>query len=180
MKRFLIYGAVMLLAAGNVQALDLGVQGGDGYVNAEVGLGTASSGLAISGNWTHNDSHGDAGGLGLGLSLPLGPVMATVGGKALYLDPQHGDTGGALAVGGGLQWQLSDHFALYGSGYYAPEDLTTSHVGEYEEGNAGLRWTVIKPLNVNVGYRYVNIGGKDGRRDETLADGLYLGVGLRF
>ena len=180
MRKYLMAGAAMLCLAGGAQALSLDVDGGDGYVNADVGLGTGSSGLAVTGDWTHSEDNGDVGGLGIGLNLPLGPVMATVGGKALYLDPQHGDTGGALAVGGALQWQISDHFTLYGEGYYAPEDLATSHIGEYEEGNAGLRWTIIKPLNVSVGYRYVNIGGKDGRRDDTLADGPYLGVGLSF
>ncbi|PCR46388.1 hypothetical protein CQA88_31605, partial [Klebsiella pneumoniae] len=33
-----------------------------------------STGLALSGNWTHNDDDGDAAGVGLGLNLPLGPL----------------------------------------------------------------------------------------------------------
>lgn len=176
----LFAGLSMICMAGSAQALSLNAEGGDGYTNLGIGMGTSTGGLAVSANWTHDDSNGDVAGLGVGFNLPLGPVLATVGGKALYLSPEHGKDGGALAVGGGLQWQLSDRFSLYGEGYYAPEAMATSRIGEYEEGNAGLRWNIIKPLNLNVGYRYVNIGGKDGYRDSTLADGPYIGLGLSF
>ncbi len=53
-------------------------QAGKEYTNIGVGFGTESTGLALSGNWTHNDDDGDVAGVGLGLNLPLGPLMATV------------------------------------------------------------------------------------------------------
>lgn len=74
---------------------------------------------ALSGNWTHNDDDGDAAGVGLGLNLPLGPLMATVGGKGVYTNPNDGDEGYAAAVGGGLQWQIGDSFRLFGEYYYS-------------------------------------------------------------
>ena len=30
------------------------------------------------------------------------------------------------------------------------------------------------------GYRYIDMAGKDGNRDNTLADGAYAGVNFRF
>ena len=181
MKKFLFAGMTVLLTMGSAQAVSLNAEGADGYTNLGVGFGTETGGLAVSANWAHGEGDSDVAGLGVGFNLPLGPVMATVGGKALYLSPEYGGDGAALAVGGGLNWKLSDHFALYGDGYYAPEGLVTGgHISEYEEGNAGLRWNIIKPVSVSVGYRYVNIGGDDGRPDTKLADGPYLGVGLSF
>ncbi len=72
----------MLLVSASVNAMSISGQAGKEYTNIGVGFGTESTGLALSGNWTHNDDDGDAAGVGLGLNLPLGPLMATVGGKA--------------------------------------------------------------------------------------------------
>lgn len=36
------------------------------------------------------------------------------------------------------------------------------------------------PLNIEAGYRYIDMAGKDGNRDNTLADGAYAGVNFRF
>jgi hypothetical protein len=35
----------------------------------------------------------DPAGLGLGLNIPLGPFLATVGGKGVYTNPKQGDEG---------------------------------------------------------------------------------------
>ncbi|MBX9311126.1 YfaZ family outer membrane protein, partial [Serratia marcescens] len=58
-------------------------------------------------------------------------------------------------------------------------DSFTSGVKAYNEASGGLRWK-FRPLSVDVGYRYMQMEGKDGRRDNTLADGPYVGVGLSF
>lgn len=36
----------------------------------------------------------------------------------------------------------------------------------YNEASGGLRWK-FRPLSVDVGYRYMQMEGKDGRRDNT-------------
>ena len=84
-------------------------------------MGTETSGLAMTGGWTHNDDDGDAASLGLGLNIPLGPFPATVGGKGIYTNPNDGDEGYAAAVGGGLQWKIGDSFGLFGEYYYSPD-----------------------------------------------------------
>ena len=78
MKKIALAGlAGMLLVSASVNAMSISGQAGKEYTNIGVGFGTESTGLALSGNWTHNDDDGDAAGVGLGLNLPLGPLMAT-------------------------------------------------------------------------------------------------------
>lgn len=142
-------------------------------------VSTESSGLAVTGNWMHSDNDGDAAGLGLGLNLPLGPFLATVGGKGVYTNPKSGNEGYAAAVGGGLQWKIGDSFRLFGEYYYSPDSLS-SGIQSYQEANAGASWTIMRPLSIEAGYRYLNLEGKDGNKDSTIADGPYVGVSASF
>lgn len=180
MKKTLVAcAASMLFVAGTASAISLSGEAGQHYTNLGFGQDTGSTGLGLSGNWARSDHDGNVGSLGLNFGLPLGPLTATVGGKALYLSPKDGDNGGALALGGGLDWAISRYFSLHGEGYFAPDSLT-SGVKAYNEASGGLRWNIFRPLSVDVGYRYMKMEGKDGRRDNTLADGPYVGVGLSF
>ncbi|QMI05899.1 YfaZ family outer membrane protein [Citrobacter sp. RHB25-C09] len=180
MKKSKILGmAGMLLVSASVNAMSISGQAGEDYTNIGVGFGTETSGLALSGNWMHNDDDGDAAGLGLGLNIPLGPLMATVGGKGLYTHPNDSDEGYAAAVGGGLQWPMGDRFRLFGEYYYSPDSLS-SGIDSYEEANAGARLTILRPLSIEAGYRYLNLAGKDGAPDNVVADGPYVGVNASF
>ena len=160
-------------------AISVSGQAGEHYTNLGVGFGTESTGLAVTGNWLHNDDDGDAAGLGLGLNIPLGPFLATVGGKGVYTNPNNGDEGYAAAVGGGLQWKIGDSFRLFGEYYYSPDSLS-SGIDSYQEANAGARFTIMRPLSIEAGYRYLNLAGKDGNRDNAVADGPYVGVNASF
>lgn len=180
MKKIALAGlAGMLLVSASVNAMSISGQAGKEYTNIGVGFGTESTGLALSGNWTHNDDDGDVAGVGLGLNLPLGPLMATVGGKGVYTNPNYGDEGYAAAVGGGLQWKIGNSFRLFGEYYYSPDSLS-SGIKSYEEANAGARYTIMHPVSIEAGYRYLNLSGKDGNRDNAVADGLYVGVNASF
>ena len=170
-------GLMFVSAAAN--AISISGQAGEDYTNLGFGFGTETSGLALSGNWTNNDDEGDIASLGLGLNIPLGPFLATVGGKGIYTNPKAGDEGYAAAVGGGLQWKIGDSFALFGEYYYSPDSLS-SGIGSYEEANAGARWTIMRPITLEAGYRYLNLSGKDGDRDSAIADGPYVGVSAGF
>lgn len=180
MKKLLLAGAAgFMLVSLSASAINISGQAGQKYTNLAVGMGTDTSGLALSGNWAHNDDHGDIAGLGLGLNLPLGPFMATVGGKGVYLNPNAGDEGYAAAVGGGLSWKLSDSFSVFGDYYYSPDSLS-SGVNDYQEASAGARFTVMRPISVEAGYRYINMTGKDNDADSKVADGPYVGVSAHF
>ena len=78
--------AGMMFVSTAANAICVSGQAGEHYTNLGVGFGTESTGLALTGNWLHNDDDGDAAGLGLGLNIPLGPFLATVGGKGVYMD----------------------------------------------------------------------------------------------
>ena len=170
MKKLLLAGAAgAMLVSLSASAISVSGQAGEKYTNLAVGMGTDTSGLALSGNWAHNDDHGDIAGLGLGLNLPLGPFMATVGGKGLYLNPNEGDEGYAVAAG----------FSIFGDYYYSPDSLS-SGVNDYQEASAGARFTVMRPISVEAGYRYISMTGKDGDADSKVADGPYVGVSAHF
>ncbi len=113
---FMALAGVMMVSSA-AHAISVTGEAGEHYTNLGVGFGTESTGLAVSGNWLHSDNDGDAAGLGLGLNIPLGPFLATVGGKGIYTNPKQGDEGYAAAVGGGLQWKIGDSFRLYGDYY---------------------------------------------------------------
>lgn len=160
MKKSILLGfAGMLFVSASAQAISISGQAGEDYTNIGVGFGTESTGLALSGNWMHNDDDGDAAGVGLGLNIPVGPLLAT--------------------VGGGLQWKIGDSFRLFGEYYYSPDSLS-SGIESYEEANAGARFTIMRPLSIEAGYRYLNLAGKDGNRDNAIADGPYVGVNASF
>ena len=63
------------------------------------------------------------------------------------------------------RWEINRYFSLHGEGYFAPDSFT-SGVKAYNEASGGLRWK-FRPLSVDVGYRYMQMEGKDGRRDNT-------------
>lgn len=169
----------MMFVSTAANAISVGGQVGKHYTNLGVGFGTESTGLAVTGNWLHNDDDGDAAGLGLGLNVPLGPFLATVGGKGVYTNPKDGSDGYAAAVGGGLQWKIGSSFRLFGEYYYSPDSLS-SGIDSYQEANAGARFTIMRPLSIEAGYRYLNLAGKDGHRDNTVSDGPYIGVNASF
>lgn len=171
--------ASLLFVASSASAVSFNAETGRDYTNLGFGMGTNSTGLAISGNWARSDHDGDIVGLGLGFNLPLGPMIATAGAKGIYMSPEDGSTGGAVAIGGGLRYPINSSFSLYGEGYFAPEELT-SGMKSYSEANGGVRWSIFRPLTVDVGYRYINMEGKEGHRDNRLADGVYIGAGLNF
>ncbi|AWR62805.1 TPA: hypothetical protein NEG33_002452 [Klebsiella pneumoniae] len=171
--------AGMMMVSSAAHAISVTGEAGEHYTNLGVGFGTESTGLAVSGNWLHSDNDGDAAGLGLGLNIPLGPFLATVGGKGIYTNPKQGDEGYAAAVGGGLQWKIGDSFRLYGDYYYSPDSLS-SGIDSYQEANVGASWTIMRPLSIQAGYRYLNLAGKDGNRDNIIADGPYIGASASF
>lgn len=180
MKKLVIACAgSLLLAAASAQAISLSGEAGEDYAGASAGFGLGVPGLGGSVSYSHGEHNNDVYGFGLGYSIPLGALSLTLGGKALYFNQDHGSEGYGVALGGGLQWPINRYFSLYGEGYYAP-DAFSSHVDHYVEGKAGVRWQVFRPLNVDVGYRYINMAGESGRADNKVADSAYIGVGLNF
>ncbi|WP_169307306.1 YfaZ family outer membrane protein [Chitiniphilus eburneus] len=175
------YSAVLAMvfswSAACANAMDLTAAAGEDFVSANAGLN--AGGLGLTADWLYHDDLGYVAGLGLGLGVPLGSVLVTLGGKAMYVDLDSGDTGGALAMGGTVQWPLGEHFKLLGGAWYAPESLA-SGVGAYTEAMAGVRYNLTRQIGADLGYRYVKVEGEEGQPSAELANGVYGGVSFSF
>lgn len=178
LKAALLIAALGVTAAANA-SINLHGEAGEHFTNLSASFGADNPGLTFNGNWAHSDNDGDTAGLGMGLNIPLGPVLFTVGGKALYLNPNDGDEGYAVAFGGGAQIPLGDFITVFGESYYSPDSLS-SGVEDYLEADAGVRVRLIKSMSVEAGYRYINMAGKNNNRDNKLADGAYAGFNFSF
>lgn len=176
-KLYLTSALGLLLASASASAISVG--GGVGKEFSFVGVSTDTSGFAINGNYAHHENNGNTAGLGLGFNIPLGPVTATVGGRAVYLNPKEGENGYALAAGGGLRWPVTSSISLFGDYYYSPDSLS-SRVKDYQEATAGASWTIFRPISIEGGYRYIALNGKDGKSNKMIADGAYIGVNASF
>lgn len=180
MKAIKIAALSALLVSGSTFAMGLSFEGGKNWTNLEAEMGKSSSGFYLQGNWLKNVEDGSqTGGAGIGYNLGLGPVMANVGVKALYIEPKEGDDGVAFPIGGGLTLNLTDSLALFGEGYVAPEGLNNS-VKNYTEANAGVSWSPISLVTLKAGYRYAGVDGKHGRPSHSLYEGPYASASVNF
>ncbi|REF27758.1 YfaZ precursor [Xenorhabdus cabanillasii] len=180
MKGFIAVSAASLLfVAGTANAISVNVEAGKHYTSTSAGIGDKNAGLSLNGNWTRSDHNGQLGSLGAAFALPIGPITASVGGKALYLSPKVGKDGAALAGGVGLSWEVMPSLSLYGEAYGAPSGLT-SGIDSYTEAAGGVRYTLFKPITINAGYRIIDLKGKNGNRNNKVSDGFYIGVGASF
>ncbi|EJD6376576.1 porin [Providencia rettgeri] len=180
MRKLLLLAAAMSpLFVGTAHAVSVSAQAGEHFTELSAGLGNQNAGLAFNGSWARSDHDRQTGSIGATFGLPVGPFSAFVGGKGLYLSPDHNSSGAALAVGGGLNWQAMPSLNIYGEAYGAPESLTSGSKS-YVEAKAGARYTVFKPLSIDAGYRLIEMKGTHGNSSDKVADGWYVGAGLSF
>ncbi|HDS6401728.1 TPA: porin [Morganella morganii subsp. morganii] len=170
--------ATLMFAAGAANAISMDVEAGKKFTDINVGLGDPYSGLSFDGNWARSDHQGQLGGARAKFAFPLGPVSASVGGKAVYIDPEVGKKGMAVAPGVGVAWSILPSVRVYGEFYGAPSGLTSGN-DSYKEADVGANWTVFAPLNVKAGYRKIEVESNSGH-ENRIADGAYLGAGLSF
>lgn len=179
MKRMLVTGLVSaFFCIGNANAISVDVQAGSDYTDVRADVGNPNSGLSLNGNWARSNHDGNLASLGTQFALPLGPVSASIGGKALYLSPKNGKDGVALATGLGVNWKVTPSLSLHGEAYGAPENLS-SGVKSYYEADIGARYKLLKIMQISAGYRVIEIENKHNQNNK-IADGPYIGAGLRF
>ncbi|MBV4368473.1 YfaZ family outer membrane protein [Erwinia sp. BNK-24-b] len=173
-------GALALLVlAGSAQAIEGGIDVGRDYTNLHAGLGTTSTGFAVSGNWLRSDHDGSMGSLGLGYNVGLGDAFITPGVKAISTNPKDNKDGYAIAVGVGVHLPVTNMFNVFGQYYYSPDSFS-SHINDYQEASGGISFQPISLVDVRVGYQYMTMDGKDGRKDNVVADGPYVGASVHF
>ncbi|AXF77943.1 YfaZ family protein [Erwinia tracheiphila] len=169
----------LLVLAGSAQAIEGGVDVGRQYTNLHAGLGNTSPGFALTGNWLRSDHDGSMGSVGMGYNVVLGDVFLTPGAKVISTNPRNSKDGYAVAVGLGTSVPVTNMFNVYGQYYYSP-DTFSSHIDNYQEASAGVSFQPISLVDVHVGYQYMALNGKNGRKDNVLADGPYVGASLHF
>jgi len=169
----------LLLLAGSAQAIDGSVNVGKNYTDLHVGLGTNTPGFALSGDWLRSDHDGSTGSLGLGYNVAVGDIMLSPAVKAISTNPKDSKDGYAIAVGGGVRVPVTKMFNVYGQYFYSPDSLS-SHIDDYQEASAGVTFQPISLVDVSVGYKYMAMNGKNGNKDNVVADGPYVGAALHF
>lgn len=173
-------GALALLAlAGSAQAIDGSVNVGKRYTDLHLGLGTSTPGFALSGDWLRSDHDGNVGSLGLGYNVAFGDIMLSPTIKAMSTNPKDARDGYAIAVGGGVKVPVASMFNVYGEYFYSPDSFS-SHIHDYQEASAGVSFQPVSLIDVSVGYKYMAMNGKDGRKDNVVANGPYVGAALHF
>ncbi|WP_034911569.1 MULTISPECIES: YfaZ family outer membrane protein [Erwinia] len=173
-------GALALLTlAGTAQAIEGGVSVGEKYTDVHVGLGTTTPGFALSGDWLRSDHDGNVESLGLGYNVAVGDIFLSPGVKVMSTNPTDSKDGYAVAVGGGVRFPVTNMFNVYGEYYYSPDSFS-SHLDDYQEASGGVSFQPISLVDVRVGYKYMAMNGKDGRKDNVVANGPYVGAAVHF
>ncbi len=178
-KIILAAGVAGLMASGMAQAIEGGVEVGKHSTNINVGLGTASPGLFVKGNWLRSDDDGSVTGAALGYNLAVGPLNFSPTAKALFTHPEDGKDGFTVAVGSGVSYQLNSMWGVYGEYYYAPKSFST-HLHNYQEAAGGISFTPISLLSLRAGYQYAELNNKGNDKNNVLVDGPYISASVNF
>lgn len=128
------------------------------------------------------DSRGDKpsfGAAGILFGLPVPTLLRLdVGAKLASVDAASSAT--AALVGARLTVDLPMSTEVFVHGFYAGSGAASGSVKQVSDTMAGVRWSPLKMVGVEAGYRSVQIKREDSRRDIKLADGPYAGVSVAF
>lgn len=128
------------------------------------------------------DSRGDKPGFstaGIVFGLPVPMLMRLdVGAKMAYIEAE--GTATAALIGGRFTVDLPMSAEAFVHGFYAGSAAASGTVKRVSDTMAGVRWSPVKMMGVEVGYRTVQVKREDARRDIKLADGPYAGVSVAF
>lgn len=120
-----------------------------------------------------------ASGIGLMFGLPIPTLLRVdVGAKAMYL--QSAGHASAAMVGGRLTVDLPASSEAFVQGFYAPASAASGSIKSVSDSMIGVRWSPLKLVGVEAGYRVFEVKREDHSRDRSLADGAYAGVSVAF
>lgn len=140
----------------------------------------------LDGGWLYNSDSGHMVHAGLALAGDAAtgryPVRGKLGLRLGWFDgDESSQSGGAVAVGGGLAYTLPryNRFTISGSAWFAPEITSFSDAEEYRELEARIIYGFLRQADVFVGARYIRVDYDAGGK--VLFDtGMHLGVAMRF
>lgn len=121
-------------------------------------------------------------GYGLFANSKVGNLKTHLGGKAFYLDTEHGNDMYGIALGGALDAYVRRDIFFTGQILYAPDIITGGDFDDYWEFNTRASFQVMNNANVYVGYRLMAANFEkvtnDSNEVRDFFNGLY--VGFRF
>lgn len=149
------------------------------YQSVRGGTGNPDeAGLSLQATWLRNNETGYALGGVAGFGIPLGRFTITPESGILYLNMDQGEDGVAVIPGGKVSFELSRSISLFGEYLYAPDELS-DNIRSYRDYNAGVRYTMLRPISIVAGYRHAEYTSSD-YKNKTLAEGIYLGGSVWF
>lgn len=174
-------------AAALAQGSGLDINVSNHAVRAAYDTELTLSGLDLSFEGLHNSDRGDLLGAGLGLRAnanPGGsPVYATIGAKALWINPGYKNvtSGTAIALGGGLEMALPQYNRIMFGGYvyWAPSVTSFGNSKRFLEEELRVGYRVLPNGTVYLGYRHVTARFTN-TGDLLIDNGFNLGFSLRF
>lgn len=145
------------------------------------------SGLYLSFEGLHNTDNGDFADVGFGLRADANPggspVYATIGVKALWVNPSYPGTsqGTALALGGGVDMALPQYNRIVFGGYvyWAPSVTSFGQSKRFLEEEVRAGYRVLPNGTIYLGYRHVTARFTNSS-DLVIDNGINLGFSLRF
>jgi len=176
--KFIACALSLCAMTGIAHAGDFMIEQSASYLNVEHTPGGIGFGVTL--DYVKNTNQGSAGGLGLEFALPLGPLTAAVGVKALSLDPSTSRVGVAALTGARINLDLPHDLSIFGQDYYAPSSAASGGFTSVNDARAGIRWNPVPLFSVEAGFRYFKIGRSNNQPDVVLADGPFVGAGLSF
>lgn len=118
-------------------------------------------------------------GPGLSFGVPIGAVSLTAAGKALYVRSADGRSGLTTPIGVIASLRAASRLSLVGRALYTPRSFFNAGLGAYTQAAAGVRSTY-KPINLEAGWRYEELEGRNGTQNARLANGPYIAAGFSF
>ncbi|MGI9307975.1 MAG: YfaZ family outer membrane protein [Gammaproteobacteria bacterium] len=141
--------------------------------------------IKLSGGWLHNSDRGEV--LDATVYLPgwvtkgKNPLRAGIGVRGVYTDADEiGDNGGAVGVGGFLNYTLPRFNRLFilAEVYFAPEVLSIGDMEKYEDYSIALGYNMMRSADIFVGARYVK--GDYDSGSSLFDNGMNLGFRIKF
>lgn len=101
-----------------------------------------------------------------------------MGAKGFMLNTDY-DDGSGVAIGGELEYLLSETLSVYADLYYASGKLSFEDVDSYQERSIGVRAKIIKNGVLSIGYGVVEVDF-DSVSNVDLEDGFLIEMAMEF
>ncbi|NRD81897.1 hypothetical protein FKO59_22955 [Burkholderia pseudomallei] len=146
----------------NARASDYSIAIGNGYQSVSRTPTGTGFGFLLDATRSGEDAYSIGSGLSFGVRI--GAVSLTVAGKALHVRSADDRSGLTTPIGVIAGIPAASRLSLVARAFYTPRAVFSAALGAYTQATAGVRWTY-KPINLEAGWRYEALKGRNGTRD---------------